>query len=56
MDAVVAVTVLCIRLFVLHGCMLGECEGARVTVNGVGDGGVVVVSGGHEYVGSTLTC
>ena len=28
MDAVVAVTVMCVLLFV---CMLRECEGARVT-------------------------
>ena len=31
MDAVVAVTVMCVLLFVLHVCMLRECEGARVT-------------------------
>ena len=30
-DAVVAVTVMRILLFVLHLCMLRECEGARVT-------------------------
>ena len=30
-DAVVAVTVLCVLLFVLHVCMLKLCEGARVT-------------------------
>ena len=29
-DAVVAVTVMHVLLFVLHGCMLSECEGARV--------------------------
>ena len=30
-DAVVAVTVMRVLQFVLHACMLGECEGARVT-------------------------
>ena len=30
-DAVVAVTVMRVLLFVLHVCMLRECEGARVT-------------------------
>ena len=30
-DAVVAVTVMRISLFVLHVCMLRECEGAMVT-------------------------
>ena len=30
-DAVVAVTVMTVLLFVLHVCMLRECEGARVT-------------------------
>ena len=31
-EAVVAVTVMRVLLFVLHVCMLRECEGARVTV------------------------
>ena len=31
MDAVVAVTVMRVLLFVLHVCMLRECEGVRVT-------------------------
>ena len=31
MDAVVAVTVMHVLLFVLHVCMLRECEGARLT-------------------------
>ena len=31
MDEVVAVTVVRVLLFVLHVCMLRECEGARVT-------------------------
>ena len=31
MDAVVAVTVMRVPLFVLHVCMLRECESARVT-------------------------
>ena len=49
-DAVVAVTVMCVLLFVLHVCMLRECEGTRVTTMLVcGDGGVV--SAGH--VGGT---
>ena len=30
-DAVVAVTGMRVLLFVLHVCMLRECEGARVT-------------------------
>ena len=30
-NAVVAVTVMIVLLFVLHVCMLRECEGARVT-------------------------
>ena len=30
-DAVVVVTVMHVRLFVLHVCILRECEGARVT-------------------------
>ena len=30
-DAVVAVTVMRVLLFVLHVCMLRECEGASVT-------------------------
>ena len=30
-DAVVAVTVMCVLLFVLHVCMLRECEGAWLT-------------------------
>ena len=43
MDAVVAVTVMRVLLFVLHVCMLRECEGARVTA--------MLVSAGH--VGGT---
>ena len=30
-DAVVSVTMIYVLLFVLHVCMLRECEGARVT-------------------------
>ena len=30
-DAVVAVTVMHVLLFVLHVCMLRECDGARLT-------------------------
>ena len=30
-DMVDAVTVMCVLLFVLHVCILRECEGARVT-------------------------
>ena len=30
-DAVVGVTVMFVLLFVLHVCMLRECEGVRVT-------------------------
>ena len=49
-DAVVAVTVMRVLLFVLHVCMLRECEfGGNA---GVGDeGGLVVVSAWH--VGGT---
>ena len=36
MDAVVAVTVMRVLLFVLHVCMLRGCKGDRNT--GVGDG------------------
>ena len=32
MDAVAAVSVMHVLLFVLHVCMLRECEGARVTL------------------------
>ena len=31
MDAVVVVTVMRVLLFVLHMCMLRECDGARLT-------------------------
>ena len=42
----VAVTMMRVLLFVLHVCMLRECEGDCKYV--VGDGlGVVVVSAGH---------
>ena len=41
MHAVVAVTVMHVLLFVLHVCVLWECEGARVTaVLGWGPGEV----------------
>ena len=30
-ESVVAVTVMCVLLFVLHVCMLRECDGARLT-------------------------
>ena len=52
MDAVVAVTVMHVLLFVLHVCMLRECEG---DINdGVGDvGDVVAVSAGWECIGGT---
>ena len=30
-DAVVAVTVMCVLLFVLHVCLLRECDDARLT-------------------------
>ena len=30
-DTVVAVTVMCVLLFVLHVCMLRMCDGARLT-------------------------
>ena len=45
MSAVAAVTVMHVLLFVLHVCVLGECEGARVTAMLVWvRGGVVAVS------------
>ena len=31
MDAVVAVAVMRVLLFVLHVCMLGRCDGVRLT-------------------------
>ena len=30
-DAVVVVTVMCVLLYVLHVCLLRECDGARLT-------------------------
>ena len=48
-DAVVAVTVMRVLLFVLHVCMLRECEGAMVTAMLVWGQGVVV----SEYRGGT---
>ena len=30
-DAVVSVTVMRVLLFVLHVCLLGECDGVRLT-------------------------
>ena len=30
-DTVVAVTVMCVLLFVLHLCLLRECDGVRLT-------------------------
>ena len=30
-DVVVAVTVMCVLLFVLHVCLQRECDGARLT-------------------------
>ena len=30
-DKVVAVTVMCVLLFVLHVCLLRECDGVRLT-------------------------
>ena len=48
-DVEVAVTVMRV-LFVLHVCMLRECDGARVTAMLWGNGGVVVMSAGHVGV------
>ena len=31
MDVVIAVTVMRVLLFVLHRCLLSECDGARLT-------------------------
>ena len=50
-DAVVAVTVIRVLLFVLRVCILREYDGARVTAMLVWGMGVVVVSAGH--VGGT---
>ena len=50
-DAEVAVTVIRVLLFVLHVCMLKECDGARLTAMLVWGMDVVVVSAGH--VGGT---
>ena len=47
MDAVVAVTVMCVLLFVLHVCMLRECDGARLMAMLVWGMDVVVMSAGH---------
>ena len=49
-DAMVAVIVMHVMLFVLHVCMLRECEGDGNAASGDG-GDVVVVSAGH--VGGT---
>ena len=46
-DAVVAVTVMRVLLFVLRVCMLRECEGERVTAMLVWGNGWGVVSAGH---------
>ena len=49
-DAVVAVTVICVLLSVLHVCMLSECEGDGNA--DVRDGGsICVVSAGHQCMG-----
>ena len=48
-DAVVAVIAMRVLLFVLHVCMLRDCNGARLTAMLVW--GMVVVSAGH--VGGT---
>ena len=48
-DAVVAVTVMSVLLFVLHVCILRECEDARVTVMLVWGMDVVVVSVEHVW-------
>ena len=51
-DAVVAVTVMRVLLFVLHVCMLKGCEGDGNAVVGA-EGDVVAVSAGCEYMGGT---
>ena len=52
-DAVVAVTAMRV-LLLLRGCMVRECEGARVTAMLVWRrGDVVGMSIGNEYVGGT---
>ena len=48
-DAVVAVTMMRVLLFVLHVCLLRDCDGARLTAMLVW--GMGVVSAGH--VGGT---
>ena len=53
-NAVGAVTVIRVLLFVLHVCMLKEYEGASLmAMLAWGRGCVVVVSAGPEYVGGT---
>ena len=49
-DAVVAVTVMHVLLFVLYVCMPRKGDGNAGVRDG---GGVVVVSAWHEYVGGT---
>ena len=50
-DAVVAVTVMCVLLFVLHVCLLRECDGVMLTAMLVWGDGRGVVRAGH--VGGT---
>ena len=52
MDAVVAVTLMRVLLFVLHVSMLRKCEGDDNADVG-DDEGVVGMCIGHEYVGGT---
>ena len=51
MDAVDAVTVMCVLLFVLHVCILKECKGAMMTEILVWGPGAM--SAGCEYMDGT---
>ena len=52
LGAVVALTVVCMMLFVLDVNILRECEGDDNS--GVGDGrGLVAMNAWHEYIGGT---
>ena len=50
-DVVVDVTVMCVRLFVLHVCMLRECEGGGNAVwDGRGDCGECRACGWNTWL------
>ena len=51
-DAVVVVTVMCVLLFVLHVCMLRECECARLTTMLVWS----IMSSAADVIGISVVC